>query len=168
VITPGQGSRRNEAGVGMSLELKQEFSFWVSLKPPLDFGAGPLGSRIYFEVTGGEATGERFNGRAVGGAGDWIVVGSDGFGRIDVRLQFETHDNAYIYVQYFGLLALNEAVTQAMATGAGTNYEDQYFRTTPRLETGDPRYAWVNQSVFAAKGRVREGGGVEYDVYRLV
>ncbi len=152
----------------MSLELKQEFSFWVSLKPPLDFGAGPLGPRIYFEVTGGEATGDRFNARAVGGAGDWIVVGSDGFGRIDVRLQFETHDNAHVYVQYFGLLELNEAVTQAMSTGAGTKYEDQYFRTTPRLETGDSRYAWVNQSVFAATGRVREGGGVEYNVYRLV
>ena len=152
----------------MSLELTHEFSFWASLKPPIDFGAGPLGARIYFEVTGGEATGERFNARAVGGGGDWIVVGPDGFGRIDVRLHFETHDNAHVFVQYFGLLELNATVAQAMATGAGTEFEDQYFRTTPRMETGDSRYAWMNQSVFAAKGRVREGGGVEYEVYRMV
>jgi glucose/arabinose dehydrogenase len=151
----------------MSLELTQEFSFWVSLKPPIDFGAGPLGQRIYVEVTGGEATGARFKARAVGGAGDWVTVGSDGLGRIDVRLQFETDDNAYVYVQYFGLLELNEVAAQALAAGAGTAYEDQYFRTTPRFETGDPRYAWLNQSVFVAKGRLRDGLGVEYEVYRV-
>ena len=137
----------------MSLQLHHEFSFWVSLKPPIDFGAGPQGQRIYVEVIDGEATGERFNARAIGGAGDWILVGPDGFGRIDVRLQFETADNARVYVQYFGLLELNAAAAGALATGAGTDYDDQYFRTTPRLETGDPAYAWMNQSVFVAKGR---------------
>ncbi len=152
----------------MSLELKHEFSFWVSLKPPIDFGAGPFGQRTYFEVIDGAATGQRFNGRAVGGGGDWILIGPDGFGRIDVRLHFETDDDARVYVQYFGLLEINQAVAQALATGSGTKYEDQYFRTTPRLETGDPRYSWMNQSVFVARGRAREGGGVEYEVYRLL
>jgi len=56
---------------------------------------------------------------------------------------------------------------QALATGVGTTYEDQYFRTTPRFETGDPRYAWMNTSVFVARGRVREGMGVEYEVFRV-
>jgi hypothetical protein len=152
----------------MSLECKSEFSFKVSLNPPIDFGAGPLGQRLYFEVTDGVATGERFNARAVGGGGDWIVVGPDGYGRIDVRLHFETDDGAHVYVQYFGLLEVNQVVGQAMATGAATSYEDQYFRTTPRFETGDPRYAWMNQGVFVARGRLREGGGVEYEVSRLL
>jgi hypothetical protein len=152
----------------MSLECKSEFSFKVSLNPPVDFGAGPLGQRLYFEVTDGVATGERFNARAVGGGGDWVVVGPDGYGRIDVRLQFETDDGAHVYLQYFGLLEINQVVGQAMATGAGTSYEDQYFRTTPRFETGDPRYAWMNQGVFVARGRLCEGGGVEYEVSRVL
>ena len=97
----------------------------MSLKPPIDFAAGPLGQRIYVEVTGGEATGARFNARAVGGAGDWIVVGPDCLGRIDVRLQFETEDNAHVYVQYFGLLELDEVAAKALAAGTGTKYEDQ-------------------------------------------
>jgi hypothetical protein len=152
----------------MSLECRSEFSFKVSLNPPVDFGAGPLGQRIYFEVTDGVATGDRFNARAVGGGGDWVVVGPDGYGRIDVRLQFETDDGAHVYLQYFGLLEINQVVGQAMATGAGTSYEDQYFRTTPRFETGDPRYAWMNQGVFVARGRLCEGGGVEYEVSRVL
>ena len=73
------------------------------------------------ERSPGEATGSRFNARAVGGAGDWIVVGPDGLGRIDVRLQFKTEDNAHVYVQYFGLLELNEVAAQALAAGTAPN-----------------------------------------------
>jgi len=49
-----------------------------------------------------------------------------------------------------------------------TEYGDQYFFTNPRLETGDERYAWVNQSLFVAEGRVVPGPRVEFMVYRLV
>jgi hypothetical protein len=152
----------------MGLDLKQEFSYWVALNPPVDFGVGPFGFRRYLEVTDGRATGERFNATAVGGGGDWILVGPDGYARVDVRLQFKTDDGANVYVQYFGLLEANEAVLGAMTSGGGTTYVDQYFRTTPRLETGDERYAWMNTSVFVARGRVREGSGVEYEVYRVL
>lgn len=152
----------------MSLELEREFSFWVALKPLVDFGPGPFGQRVYAEVTEGRATGKRFNAKAFGGGGDWILAGPDGYGRIDVRLQFETDDGARVYVQYFGLLELNQAVMGAMAGGNGTAYEDQYFRITPRIETGDERYAWMNRSVFVARGHVVEGSKVEYEVFRVL
>jgi Protein of unknown function (DUF3237) len=42
---------------------------------------------------------------------------------------------------------MNDAVQEAVQTGAETAYADQYFRIAPRLETGDPRYAWVNQTL---------------------
>lgn len=62
---------------------------------------------------------------------------------------------------------MNEAVQRAVGAGKGTQYEDQYFRTAPRLETGDPRYGWVNQTLFVAEGRFLEGPGVEYKVQRV-
>jgi hypothetical protein len=140
----------------------------VTVKPPADFGAGPRGQRIYLEVTGGKATGERFNATAFGGGGDWILVGPDSFGRIDVRLQFRTDDGASVYIQYVGLLELNAAALGAIATGGATTYEDQYFRTTLRVETGDTRYTWMNESVFVARGHLTEGPGVEYEVFRVL
>ncbi|HZA08695.1 DUF3237 domain-containing protein [Mycobacterium sp.] len=152
----------------MGLELQHEFSFWVATKPPVDFGTGPLGRRTYLEAVEGAATGQRFNATAIGGGGDWLVVGSDGYGRIDVRLQFQTDDGARVYVQYVGLLELNQTVLEAMASGRGTAYEDQYFRITPRIDTGDERYAWMNQSVFVARGHVAEGSKVEYEVFRVL
>jgi hypothetical protein len=150
----------------MSIELVHEFTFWGAVKPPVAIGPGPWGTRLFFEVTGGEARGERFTAKAFGGGADWAVVGPDGFARLDVRIQFETDDGAFVYAYYDGLLEMNEAVGAALQNGTGTDYADQYFRTTPHLETGDERYAWVNQSVFVARGHVLEGRRVEYEVYR--
>lgn len=149
------------------MNFEHEFSYTADLKEPLQIGAGPYGNRVFYEVTGGSAEGKRLKGKLLTGGGDWILVGPDGFGRLDVRAQILTDDGAVIYVQYAGLLEMNENVAQAMATGGSTDYGDQYFRTSPRLECGDPRYAWVNQSVFVAEGRVLPHR-VEYKVYRVV
>jgi Protein of unknown function (DUF3237) len=94
-------------------------------------------------------------------------VGPDGWGRLDVRAQIQTTDDAFIPVSYFGVLEMNDAVQRAIQTGGETAYDDQYFRIAPRLETGDPRHAWVNQSAFVGEGRVYPGGGVQYRVLRV-
>jgi hypothetical protein len=52
-------------------------------------------------------------------------------------------------------------------TGSATDWNDQYFRTTPRFETGDERYRWMTTSLFLAEGHLLEGGGVEYRVSRV-
>jgi hypothetical protein len=150
---------------GTRVELIQECSFTAMLKPPLAIGAGPIGTRMYYEVIGGEVTGERLRGKVVGG-GEWALIGPDGFLRVDVRLQVETHDAAFLYVQYVGLLELNAAVMSAIETAGGTDFDDQYFYTNPRFETGDPRYAWVNTTFFVGEGRAVPGLGVEYRVWR--
>jgi len=92
----------------------------------------------------------------------------EGFLRVDVRAQVETHDGAFIYVQYLGPLEMNDTVQRATRTGAGTAYGDQYFFTNPRMETGDARYAWVNTTFFVGEGRLIPGLGVEYRAWRPV
>ncbi len=147
------------------MDLVQELTFNAKLKPPLAIGAGPIGTRMYYEIASGEVTGERLRGRVVGG-GEWALIGPDGFLRVDVRAQVETHDGAFLYVQYVGLLELNDAVQGALTSGAGTDYGDQYFYTNPRFETGDARYAWVNKTFFIGEGHILPGAGVEYRVWR--
>ena len=147
------------------MHLVHEFTFTATLKAPLPIGRGPIGTRMYYEVTGGEIIGDRLRGRLLGG-GEWALIGPDGFLRIDVRLEVETHDGAYLYIQYTGLLELNAAVQSALASGAGTDYGEQYFFTNPRIETGDERYAWVNKTFFIGEGHILPGLGVEYRVWR--
>jgi hypothetical protein len=144
------------------VELIYEFDFSCSLKPPVTFG-----SRMFLEIAEGKVTGKRLNGTVLSGGGDWIVLGPDGWGQVDVRGQIATDDGAYIYVHYTGLLELNENVLNATATGSATQWNDQYFRTTPRFETGDERYSWMTTSLFLAEGHLLEGGGVEYNVFRV-
>jgi hypothetical protein len=151
------------------MQLEHEFDFTGKLAPALDVGAGPHGARLVFTVTGGEAKGERIHGEAVGAGADWLLIGSDGWGRLDVRFQLRTPDGAILYVSYVGLIEMNQKVQQALAAGerGATEYSDQYFRTTPRIESGDPKYAWVNQTLFVAEGRLRPGPSVEYRVCRV-
>ena len=149
------------------MELDYEFTYSARLKQPLNVGAGPFGTRMVFEVVGGTVHGDRLSGTVLGGGADWMLMGPDGCGRLDVRAQFAMEDGATVYMSYFGIVHMNAAVQQAVAAGAETQFADQYFRTAPRLETGDPRYAWINQSLFVAEGRFLPGPGVEYRVHRV-
>ena len=149
------------------MNLIQEFTMTVMLKPPVPIGAGPIGTRMFYDVKEGQIIGDRLRGKLLSG-GEWALVGSDGFIRADVRLQFETHDGAYLYFQYSGILELNGAVQSALANGNGTDFDDQHFFTNPRIETGDERYTWLNTTFFIGEGRILPELGVEYRVWRPV
>ena len=129
-------------------------------------GRAPSGDRRIFDVAGGVVEGPRLRGKVLPSGGDWILVGPDGVGRLDVRATFETDDGARIYVQYHGVLVFNEKVVSAMASGSGTEFGDTYFMTAPRFETGDTRYAWLNSVVAVGQGRVVPGG-VEYRIFEV-
>jgi hypothetical protein len=99
-----------------------------------------------------------------------LLAGADGYGRLDVRGTFTTADGAHIYFQYFGVIEYTEAAEAAVAGERASDYHEHYFRTAPRLESGDPRYSWVNQTLFVGEGRVHPaepGPTVEYRVYRV-
>ena len=147
------------------MDLVHEFTLSAALKQPLPIGAGPIGTRMYYELDGGEVVGNRLNG-VVRGGGEWALIGPDGYLRVDVRAQIETNDGAFLYVQYFGLLEMNEAVQNATEKQTGTEFTDQYFYTNPRFETGDARYSWLNTTFFVGEGRIIPGLGIEYRVWR--
>lgn len=147
------------------MELVEECVVHVDAGESLSIGNSPIGMRTIVPVTGGWVRGARLNGTVVGPGADWAVVGTDGYVRLDVRIQLQTDDGALVYVEYPGLLELNEASLGALA-GGSSDYDDHYFRTTPRFETGDDRYGWLNTSVFVGRGRLA-AGVVEYEIYRV-
>lgn len=148
--------------------LVHEFSYTAELRAPAEIGPGPYGTRMFVGLIGGEVVGERLSGKALDGGGDWILINDDGYARLDVRAQFETDDGAVIYLSYVGLMHATPAAQAALAGGEqGTEFGDPYFVAAPRLESGDPRYSWVNQSTFVAVGRINPGPVVEYSVSRV-
>lgn len=147
------------------MKLIEEFVLTASLAAPVPIGKGPIGTRTFFGVTGGEIVGERVNAKVLGG-GEWALIPADGFVRVDVRFQAETDDGAFLYAQYFGLLEWSEDIIGARQAGKATDFDDQYFYTNPRIETGDERYAWMNTTFFIGEGRFMSGAGVQYRVWR--
>ena len=148
-------------------KLEYLMTYRADVGDPVDIGTVPSGTRRIFDVKGGSFEGPRLKGRLLPSGGDWLLIGTDGIGRLDVRGIFETEDGAHVYMQYFGVVVINDAVAQALAQGRETQYGDSFFMTQPRFETGHPDYTWLNSVVAVAEGRVLRNA-VEYRVFQVV
>ncbi len=146
------------------MKLEPLMTYHADLKAPVDVGKGPLGRRMIFDVTQGTVKGARISGKLLASGADWLLIDDAGIGRLDVRGTLETHDGAHIYMQYHGILEMNEKVLTAMGKGESLDYGDTYFMTSPRFETGDSRYEWLNHLVSVAEGRMLPNA-VEYRVF---
>ena len=97
---------------------------------------------MIYEVASGSISGERLNAKLVGdSAADWLLVGPDGTGTLDVRCLVETDDGALVFLQYHGRVDLSGGA-------------DAPLFSTPRFETGDERYGWLNKLQAVGKGVV--------------
>jgi len=148
-------------------KLEYLMTYRADVGDPVDIGTVPSGTRRIFDVKGGSFEGPRLKGRLLPSGGDWLLIGTDGIGRLDVRGIFETEDGAHVYMQYFGVVVINDAVAQALAQGRETQYGDSFFMTQPRFETGHPDYTWLNSVVAVAEGRVLRNA-VEYRVFQVL
>jgi hypothetical protein len=139
-------------------------------QPQQQIGRAHYGRRMIAALTGGEVEGERLRGRVLAGGGDWATIDDRDTLRLDARVTFETHDGALIYVSYRGVLRpLSAAHRHALQGGPQTpdQWDEIYFRTAPMFETGDERYAWLNDIVAVGLG-ASVGGAVRYDVFELL
>ena len=156
---------------GQSIAISHEFTCRLTSSQAHEVGNGPVGNRQYFEVTGGTIEGSRLSGKLLGSGSDWMLVGPDGFMRMDVRVQIQTDDGAVICAHYFGPAEANEKLRRAMAASVPTNFSDHRIRAHWLMETGDLRYAWINQALFVGEGRFCPAGpgqpGFEHRVYRI-
>ncbi len=92
---------------------------------------------------------------------------SDGFWRPDVRAQLVTDDDAIVLLHYRGLVKQTEGFKRAASENRETTWTDQYMRMFMAFDTGAGKYAWLNQSLFVAEGRLISASELEYQVYRI-
>ena len=124
----------------------------IDLAPPERIGASPFGLRNIFIVTGGTFEGPKLRGTVRPGGADWFLTLANGAGELDVRGTMQTDDGALIMVSYHGVLDVSPDVSRRVFEGEDVSPAEYYFRTTPRFETGDERYAWLNKTVTVATG----------------
>lgn len=132
----------------------------VAVAAPQKLGAVPHGTRAIVSITGGTFEGPRLRGRVLPGGGDWTLLRADGVLELDLRLTLETDDGARIHMASFGLRHGPPEVIAALARGEIVDPASYYFRTTPRFETGAPKYAFLNRLFAVATGDRRPTGPI--------
>jgi hypothetical protein len=60
----------------MAIELVPLCTLRLQLKPPIEVGGGPAGTRLIVEVASAQVKGDRLRGEMLGtAAADWVIVG---------------------------------------------------------------------------------------------
>ncbi len=116
----------------------------------------PFGTRVIVDVIGMRIEGPRLRARMKGSAAaDWGSRAADGTVQLDVRATLETDDGALIFVQYNGRADFSDPAAPGPVF------------TTPRFETGDERYAWLNKLQAVMKGRSDGRSMIAYRIYEI-
>ncbi|MCA0873235.1 DUF3237 domain-containing protein [Seohaeicola saemankumensis] len=132
-------------------ELKPFCELRVDLAPIMEMGPGRAGQRRIIPIIGGTVTG-RVNGKILNLGADWQTIYADGSADLDTRYAFETDDGALIEIINKGVRRGPPEVVARLARGEDVDPAEYYMRTTARLESGDPRYDWVNGMIFVGTG----------------
>jgi hypothetical protein len=132
----------------------------IAVAKPQALGAGPRGTRLTFPIIGGDFEGPRLRGRVLDGGGDWGVVRPDGVLELSLRATLETDDGALIALTFDGVRHGPPDVIAALGRGETVDPAAYYFRTVPRFEAADERYAFLNRIVAVGQGESRAPGAV--------
>ena len=139
----------------------------VAVMDPQRIGRVPHGTRVTAPIASGRFEGPRLRGRVLPGGGDWTLLRGDGVLELDLRLTLETDDGALIHMFSFGLRHGPPEVLAALGRGEHVDPSHYYFRTTPRFETGHPKYAFLNRLVAISHGD-RHAAGPIYTIDEIL
>ncbi len=135
------------------LALEFLFTLTANLRPnaPALMNA-PQGSRVVVTVIGGTFEGPKMRGTVDNSGGDWVTLRADGNIKLDVRIMLRTDDGADIFMRYEGI---------------GVRVDGQLkLATAPLFETGDERYAWLNNTQAIGTGS-SANNVVTYDIFAV-
>jgi hypothetical protein len=149
-----------------ALPVEHLFDMHVDLQPAQPITT-PVGVRMTFITTGGVIDGPRLRGEILPGGGDWLMVGSDGVGRVDVRATLKTHDDVLIHYEARGVINVPADGLDRLAAGEVLGFDETYVRTTPTFETADERYRWLSGLV-AIGYNVLSPNHIDYRIYQVL
>jgi Protein of unknown function (DUF3237) len=147
------------------LPVEHLFDMSVDLEPAQVIQT-PVGMRMTYIVQSGRLEGPALAGELLPGGGDWVVVGTDLIGRIDVRATIRTDDGALIHYRTRGVISIPPGGLQRLDAGERLPFEETYVRTTPSFETSHEQYAWLNGVVALGYNEISKDH-IDYRIYRV-
>ncbi|MCB0082369.1 MAG: DUF3237 family protein, partial [Caldilineaceae bacterium] len=86
---------------------------------------------------------------------------------LEAKYTLRTNDGALLYVTNLGIRHGPLEVLTRIAQGELVDPALYYFRATPRIETGAPQYAWLNDLIMVCSG-ARTADAVLLDFYAVL
>lgn len=126
--------------------LEHLFDFAIDLEPAQRIPTAN-GLRVTYIVASGVVDGPALRGEVLPGGGDWLLFGSDGVGRIDVRVTLRAESGALVHAAITGVADLRGGVMERLLGGEHIPWRDMYVRSTARFETADEELAWLSSAV---------------------
>ena len=131
----------------------------------LAVGMTPAGHRAIATVIRGRFEGERLSGDVLPGGSDWLTTRAGGFD-IDVRLALRSDDGANLALSYRGRFLANEATMRRFRKGEQIDRQDYSVQIVARFESGDERYAWLNDAIVIGIGE-QTPSGPRYTMFEI-
>jgi len=159
---------KNEGIYSKSTEITTEYimTYEAPLDPPLAIDEGMM---IVNVREGGWVAGPKINGKFISPGADWLRIMPSGVFHLDVRGLIKTHDDAYIYLKYNGVIQNTPQSLERLTNGELLTHKDiPYFIAAPIFQTSSKKYNWLNGIQTVNKMveiQFGEEGFVKYDVF---
>ena len=140
--------------------------FRVDLEPVRLIGTA-VGIQMVFIAKGGRVEGPKLNGEILPGGGDWLLVGDDRIGRVNAKAIVRTDDDVLIHYTAGGVIEIPADGPARLEAGERLPFEETYVRTTPKFETADERYSWLNRLVIVGHNELSKEH-IDYRMYRVL
>jgi hypothetical protein len=124
--------------------------YQAQLAAPEVIGLTGAGLQVNFPIVGGSFSGARLSAKVRAIGADWLCVGSDGVGRMDVRATLETEHGVLIDVRYSGVVDLGSSGQQDFINNRLPAVVQ--LRAAPLMRCAHPDFDWVNRRQFVAIG----------------
>lgn len=128
----------------------------VRVAPPDVIGRTHAGERRVVRILQGRFEG-RLNGEVLPGGADYQIITPEGVSYLEARYMIRADNGALILVH-------NHGIRHGVV---GNDPSEYYFRGTPRFETGDEKYLWLNKIIAVCTG-ARTPDEVILDFYEVL
>ncbi|HEX4009706.1 MAG TPA: muconolactone Delta-isomerase family protein [Solirubrobacteraceae bacterium] len=147
-------------------QLTRVYRLEATVGPPLELGDTAAGHRRIVPLTAGTFEGPLLGGGTLipGVSADWQTILPDRTALGDIRYTLQTEAGHLLDVRSASVRHGSPEVLARLARGETVDPAEYTFRTTTRIETGEPSLDWLNKGVFVSVGG-REAAGVIYETY---
>lgn len=145
-------------------------NYWERIEGPMKSTKGSAyNERICWKIAEATLRGPKIDAHLAMPGTDWMRRGHDGIRRADLRAQLITNDHETILMSYdIAIIKVSDAFLDALQSGKVTAFEDQYMRMSPKFETGENKYSWLEQNIFIGAGRLAGDKEIEYEIFRVL